>query len=56
MAKGFLKRYKGCSIIETATCFVATNEYGTTLGQSNSVVGAECIIELYLDQKRKGGN
>ena len=45
--------YKGCHVRETPSCFVATNEYGTTLGQSQTKYGAEAIIDDYVSKKGK---
>ena len=44
--------YKGCHVRETPSCFVATDEHGTTLGQSMTKYGAEGIIDDYVNGKR----
>lgn len=43
--------YKGCHVRETPSCFVATNEHGTTIGQSQTRYGAEGIIDDYVNKK-----
>lgn len=43
--------YKGCHVRETPSCFVVTNEYGTTIGQSQTRYGAEGIIDDYVNKK-----
>ena len=45
--------YKGCHVRETPSRFVATNEDGTTLGQSQTKYGAEAIIDDYVSKKGK---
>ena len=37
-----------CHVRETPTSFVATNENGTTIGESRTKIGAEGIIDEYL--------
>ena len=44
--------YKGCHVRETPSYFVATNEHGTTIGQSLTRYGAEGIIDDYVNGKR----
>lgn len=44
--------YKGCHVRETPSCFVATDEHGTTLGQSQTKYGAEGIIDDYVKARK----
>lgn len=43
--------YKGCHVRETPSCFVATDEHGTTLGDSKTKAGAEGIIDDHVAKK-----
>lgn len=44
-----------CHVRETPTSFVATNENGTTIGESRTKIGAEGIIDEYLKTSIKEG-
>ena len=44
-----------CHVRETPTSFVATNENGTTIGESRTKIGAEGIIDEYLKISIKEG-
>ena len=43
--------YKGCHVRETPSCFVATDEHGTTLGDSKTKAGAEALIDDHVEKK-----
>lgn len=43
-------KYKDCTVIETPSCFVATNEHGATIGASQTSSGAEGIIDDYVQR------
>lgn len=49
--KGGIRKYRGCKIHDMGDVLVATDEYGNTLGQERTEVGAEAIIDDYLDKK-----
>lgn len=50
---GFLKYYNGCRILNMPDCFVATNKYGTTIGQSKTLSGIEYLIDEYMAKEGK---
>ena len=47
-SKGFLRKYKGCSIHDMNDTYVVTNEHGKTIGQSKTESGCEAIIDEYI--------
>lgn len=49
--KGGIRKYRGCKIHDMGDVLVATDEYGNTLGQERTELGAEAIIDDYLDKK-----
>lgn len=49
--KGFLCKYKGCSIHDMGDMFVATNSTGLNIGQSKTRAGLEGIIDDYVANK-----
>lgn len=49
--KGFLCKYKGCSIHDMGDVFVATNSTGLNIGQSKTKAGLEGIIDDYVANK-----
>ena len=51
--RGFLRKYKGCSIHDAGDVFVCTNEHGLNIGQSRTEVGCEGIIDDYIEKKGK---
>ena len=44
-------KYRGCKVQETMSSWVATAEDGLTIGSSRTRVGAEALIDDYLDGK-----
>lgn len=48
---GFVKRYKGCKIIETSDSYVITNEHGKTIGEERTISAAEGFIDEYVSKK-----
>jgi len=47
---GFVKKYRGCSIIETPSVFVCTNPHGTTIGESKTIPGCEGVIDAWCER------
>lgn len=47
---GFVKKYRGCSIIETPSVFVCTNPHGTTIGESKTISGCEGVIDAWCER------
>lgn len=50
--RGFLRKYRGCSIHDMGDVYVVTNENGLTIGQERTELGAEAIIDEYLKNKQ----
>ena len=46
--RGFVRKYKGCSIHDAGDVFVCTNEHGLNIGQSRTESGCEGLIDEYL--------
>lgn len=49
--RGFLRKYRGCSIHDMGDVYVVTNENGLNIGEEKTELGAEAIIDTYLDKK-----
>lgn len=49
--RGFVRKYKGCSIHYEGYTYVVTNEYGLNIGQSPTESGCEGIIDEYVKEK-----
>lgn len=51
--RGFVRKYKGCSIHDMGDTYVVTNEHGLNIGQSRTESGCEGIIDEYIQNKQK---
>ena len=49
--RGFVRKYKGCSIHDAGDVFVCTNEHGLNIGQSRTESGCEGLIDEYIKNK-----
>lgn len=49
--RGFLRKYRGCSIHDMGDVYVVTNENGLNIGEEKTEIGCEAIIDEYLDGK-----
>lgn len=46
--RGFVRKYKGCSIHDMGDTYVCTNQHGLNIGQSKTESGCEGIIDEYV--------
>lgn len=51
--RGFIRKYKGCSIHDAGDTYVVTNKHGLNIGQSRTMSGAESIADDYVKDSGK---